>query len=81
MSNRDNDYKHLFRDDESLSVFLRAMKRFDRVFCDAMAEGREYTLRLEVHGAGGNMIHARVFNDEYDRPRGKHKTPRLQKTV
>jgi len=80
MSSRDEDYRHVLRDDESLAVFMRAMRQFDQRFCDVMSEGQEFTLRMEVHGVKGNLLHARVFSDGIDRPRGSSKTPRRQKT-
>ncbi len=66
------DYDRAFAgDDESLAVFLKQMAKFNRAFCDAMADGLDYTLKLEVHGDKGRMIHARVHNDSFDRPSSK----------
>jgi len=81
MLNRDDNYRHILHDDESLSVFLRAMKLFDQRFCDVMSEGQEFTLRMEVHGIKGNLLHARVFSDGIDRPRGNSKSPRSKSKV
>jgi hypothetical protein len=53
---------------ESLSQFLGAMKDFDRAFCDAMVEGSDFTLKLEIHGDAGRMLHARVTSDVFRRP-------------
>lgn len=53
---------------ESLSHFLSAMKDFDRAFCDSMASGADFTLKLEIHGDKGKMLHARVASDVFRRP-------------
>lgn len=66
----DDGYRKAFGDnDESLGKFLAAMKDFDKRFCDAMSAGTDYTLKLEVHGDHGDLIHVRVITDEFRRPR------------
>jgi hypothetical protein len=63
------DYEKAFGgDNESLAVFLRQIEKFNQAFCDAMANGMDYTLKLEVHGNKGCLIHCRVSNDAFDRP-------------
>ena len=54
---------------ESLDMFLRQMKKFDKDFCDLMASGVDFTIRLEIHGNNGEMIHCRVQNDGFERPK------------
>ena len=54
---------------ESLDIFLRQMGKFDRDFCDLMASGVDFTIRLEIHGNNGEMIHCRVQNDGFERPK------------
>jgi len=51
--------------------FLKQMQAFDRAFCDHMAAGTDFTLRLEVHGCKGDLIHVRVHSDGFERPRAK----------
>ena len=68
-----NGYHEVLKDDESLKLFLAAMSDFDRAFCDAMAAGVDFTLKLEIHGNRGEMIHARVQGDSFRRPRGVEK--------
>ena len=46
---------------------------FDRKFCDVMAGGEEFTIRLEVRGDKGKVVHCRVYNDEIGRPRNNSK--------
>lgn len=66
----------MLADEESLRVFLAAMTDFDAAFCKAMVDGVDYTLRLEVHGAAGKLVHCRVLDDGFRRPRGgQAKTP------
>jgi len=64
----------VFGDDEvSLATFIRGMAKFDRRFCDAMASGVDFTLRLELSGNQGKLNHCRVYDDEFDRPPGVEK--------
>ena len=71
MTNNGNGYREALQDDESLAAFLKAMGQFDRRFCEAMTEGTDYTIRLEVHGCKGELIHARVVADGFERPRSR----------
>jgi len=57
-------------DDESLALFLKQMAKLDRRFCEVMADKVDYTLKLEIHGNAGKMIHCRVTCDEFARPKG-----------
>ncbi len=66
----DNNYQDILKSRQSLAVFLRQMKKFDRKFCDMMAGGDDFTLRLEVRGSKGELVHCRVSEDAYDRPSG-----------
>lgn len=70
MSNAPVSYQTILKDEESLAKFLTTLSQFDRMFCDLMVGGGEYTLRLEVHGAKGELIHCRVLSDDFQRPRG-----------
>ena len=65
-----SNYAEVIGDDASLAVFLRNMSRFDRYFCELMNAGVDFTLRMEIHGNAGELIHCRVDNDAFDRPPG-----------
>jgi hypothetical protein len=66
-------YKKAFEldGDESLAAFLRCMEKFDKAFCDAMFDGADFTLKLEVRGDKHKMLHSRVTSDRFERA-GKH---------
>jgi hypothetical protein len=66
----DNNYQDILKNRQSLAVFLRQMRKFDRKFCDMMVGGDDFTLRLEVRGSKGELVHCRVSEDAYDRPPG-----------
>jgi hypothetical protein len=61
-------YHEVLGPGESLAHFLSAMRDFDKSFCDSMASGADFTLKLEIHGDGGKMLHARVTSDVFRRP-------------
>jgi hypothetical protein len=63
-------YRTVLADDESLKVFLQAMADFDVAFCKAMNDNTDYTLRLEVRGDQGKLLHVRVNLDGFARPKG-----------
>jgi hypothetical protein len=66
----ENGYRDVLKDERSLAVFMRNMAKFDRFFCEAMTAGVDFTLRFEVRGNQGELIHCRVGNDAHDRPPG-----------
>ncbi len=70
MKNDKEGFREAFgSDDESLAIFLRNMAKFDKYFCDLMSSGIDFTLKMEIHGDKGRMIHCRVHNDGFERPR------------
>lgn len=69
MKSGKNGYKEALRDDESLAIFLRGMARFDAYFCELMAGGHDFTLRMEIRGDKGRLLHTRVQNDGFERPK------------
>lgn len=70
MKNEFNNTTEAFgQDNESLGIFLRGMKKFDVYFCELMAGGHDFTLKMEIHGNKGKMIHCRVQNDGFERPK------------
>ena len=70
MKSTPTDYRSFLRDDHSLAMFLRAMQKFDRAFCDAISGNEDFTLRMEIHGNQGELLHVRVINDGFERPPG-----------
>jgi hypothetical protein len=77
MSNPDRrsppNYRDVLKDNASLADFLSAMQDFDRAFCDSMATGADFTIKLEVHGCKGELLHARMSADSFRRPSGSEK--------
>ena len=67
---KNTDYRKALNSEESLAIFLGKMALFDREFCDAMAAGDDFTLKLEIHGNKGEMNHSRVTSDRFERPSG-----------
>ena len=83
-----NGYRGIIKDDASLATFLRQLAKFDTMFCDAMADGGEFTLRLEVRGVMGEVLHVRAYNENLERPEGvderlaaKKRLPSRKKTI
>ena len=62
------NYQEIINDDKSLAVFLRTMAKYDKSFCSLMADGDDFTLRMEIRGDKGKLIHCRVHNDSFERP-------------
>ena len=67
------NYREILADDESLAVFLKNMKKFDEIFCESMATKHEYSIKLEIHGNSGRMIHCKVSYTSCDRPKSTQK--------
>jgi hypothetical protein len=67
------DYRKAVPDDESLKRFLATLADFDQRFCNAMASGTDFTLRIEIHGDAGELLHCRVNDDCFRRPPGVEK--------
>lgn len=63
----------VLKDDKDLAIFVRNMAKFDRFFCEAMTSGIDFTLKFEVRGDGGRLLHCRVGNDGFERPIGESK--------
>ena len=59
---------HILEDDEhAIQLFVRNMGEFDAAFCKKMLSGKDFTIRLEVRGNRGKLIHCRVSEDGFDR--------------
>ena len=69
----ENSYENAITNKEHLAVFLRTLQQFDRYFCEAMIGGKDFTLKIEVRGNAGKLLHSRVYNDTFDRPKGVEK--------
>lgn len=67
------DYRDVIRDDNDLALFLRNMRKFDQRFVEAMTSMVDFTMRFEVHGNQGELLHCRVSDDGFDRPKGVEK--------
>jgi len=68
LNERNDGYRRVLADDdESLAIFLRGMSKFDRLFCEQMMEGSDFTLRLEVRGNRGKLVHSRVSTDRFEK--------------
>ena len=71
---RDDDgYRKVLRDDQSLAIFLRNLRDFDRHFCELMAKGVDFTLTMQVRGNKGELLHVKVEPLSFDRPNGVEK--------
>lgn len=54
--------------DDSLHIFLEGLKELDSSFCNLMVDGSDFTLRLEIRGNAGKLLHCRSYNDTIRRP-------------
>jgi hypothetical protein len=78
LSSNETSYEKAFEldGDESLAAFLRCLRKFDRAFCDAMFDGVDFTLKLEIRGDKHKMLHSRVTTDRFERSGKKHEEQR-----
>lgn len=67
MADREN-YGEIIRNEQSLELFLQQLGKFNTLFCDHMADGDDFTLRIEVHGDKGQILHVRTSDDGFKRP-------------
>jgi len=58
---------------EALCKVMEAMREVDQRFCDHVVNGEDFTISLELHGQSGELLHARVKDDSFRRPRGAEK--------
>lgn len=58
---------------ESLDEFLAAMREFNQAFVDALVSKVDFTIKLEVRGNCGEMIHAKIDDQSWRRPKGVEK--------
>ena len=67
--------------DESLEQFLAAMREFNQAFVDALVSGVDFTIKVEVRGNCGQMIHAKIDDQSWRRPRGVEKKVERQRKI
>jgi hypothetical protein len=60
-------------EEDSLKAMNEALQEFNADFCHNMYRGKDFTLKIEVHGDKGKLIHCRVHNDRFQRPTLKRK--------
>jgi hypothetical protein len=63
----------LLGDEKSLNEFVSSMRDFNQAFCDAIASRVDFTIKLEVRGNQGVMLHAKVDTLRFRRPKGVEK--------
>ena len=68
IGSQDKSYKDVL-DEQALVEFLLSMRDFDAAFCKAMNDSVDFTLRLEVRGDKGKLLHCRVDTDSFRRPK------------
>ena len=56
--------------EESLKEFLAAMREFNQAFVDALISGVDFTIKLEVRGNCGELLHAKKDDQSWRRPKG-----------
>lgn len=57
----------------ALKLFLKKFREFEAAFCKSMYEGADFTIRFEVRGNKRELLHARVYTDNSERPNGAQK--------
>ncbi len=60
-------FRKILGDEEGLALLLRGLKEFDEDFQSAIRRGDQFTIKLEVHGNRGKLIHCRSSNDALSR--------------
>lgn len=69
MAKKKTKYDNVFVDNkDSLDIYLDGMHKFDRAFCDAMMDGSDFTIKLEMRGNKGELIHCLVDRKCFRRP-------------
>lgn len=61
--------KALEDDNESLVLVMKKFAEFDKMFCEMMAKGSDFTLRLEIRGNAHKVLHVRAYSDNIERPK------------
>ena len=66
-------YAEVLTNNESLAEFEGAVRRFYQLFVDAMVEGIDFTVKLEVRGNLHELVHAHCNLQDWRRPPGASK--------
>lgn len=61
---------------EDLRVFMDTLKQFNDAFSRLMVSETDFTLRLEVRGDGGRLLHCKCSSESFNRPIGTKKAGR-----
>jgi len=68
-----NGFKEVFNDEVALATFMRSLRSFEDCLCRSLESQTDFTLKFEVRGNHGRMVHCRIDTLQYDRP--DEKTP------
>jgi len=70
MTDKTRDYKKAIGEHRNwmIRLFEKAMGDFQQAFCDSMAKGTDFTIKLEARGNSREVIHYRVLTDDFYRP-------------
>lgn len=56
--------------DDTVRLFVNKMKEFDASFVASLIKGEDFTIRLEVRGNKGEVLHIRLYEDSMSRVNG-----------
>lgn len=56
-----------FSDQESQRNFNKGLIKFQKELAQALGEGSEFTVRLEIRGQAGKLLYARTQADDFYR--------------
>jgi len=73
MNQQINTLQKVLENDESLGQMLTGLRKFQDRFCENMTAGRDFTVRLEVHGNNRRVLHVRCYLDEIEKPKNPNK--------
>ena len=54
--------------DQTLSLFNREMQKFNTAFCDNVNMKKDFTLKVEVRGDKGKLVHIKLTDEAFTRP-------------
>ena len=74
-------YRKLLDNKGTLDTFNDSLRKFDQAFLDFLVAGSEFTIKLEVRGSAGKLVHCRVYTDDLERtPAEPSSTSRIGKS-
>jgi len=69
-----NELGKVLKDDqESLALLIEAFADLQQRFCDYFVRGMDYTMSLELRGDKGKLLHAKIADNTFRRPKGVSK--------